>query len=275
MKDPEESQGIGASLLPILEKLPVLSRYANTRGWYYVISWLHRFTGIWLFIALMVHIYSLSSWQTANVFNADMKIPARPIFLFLAWFSSFVVSFHALNGGRLILYELFGKRCDEALIRWTFGLSVMYAAIVGLLMIMKNQSVSALFFWLVTFCVGVVAAYVVESRIGNSRHSILLEAPEDQRGLPFHNRSGLFFLLVPESGSRRWGPDSHCVCAEHLHPGRHSHFGGLGALSCGVRSLFDRGRLCLFTDAADRSDGVHRCRHRGPAVLAFRFIFSV
>lgn len=173
MKDPEEGEGIGASLLPILEKLPVLSFYAKTRGWFYVISWLHRFTGIWLFIALMVHMYALSSWHTPNVFNADMKMPVQPIFVFLAWVSSLVVSFHALNGGRLILYELFGQRSDDAMIRWTFGLSVTYAAIVGLLMIMKNQSMSAFFFWLMAFFSGVIAAYVVGSRIWKKRHSVL------------------------------------------------------------------------------------------------------
>jgi succinate dehydrogenase hydrophobic anchor subunit len=172
MKDPEESQGFGAPLLPILDKRPVVSRYAKTRGWYYVISWLHRFTGGWLFIALMVHIYTLSSWQTTNIFNFDREIPVRPISVFLIWASSLVVGFHALNGGRLILYELFGKRSDEAMIRWTFGLSVTYAAIIGLLMIMKNQSVSPLFFWLMIFCTGAVTAYAVESRIGKSRHSI-------------------------------------------------------------------------------------------------------
>ena len=171
MKVPGESRGIGASLMQILERLPVLSYYAKTRGWYYVISWLQRFTGVWLFIALMVHISTLSPWQTANVFNTGMNIPARPISVFLTWASSLVVGFHALNGGRLILYELFGRRSDEAMIRWTFGLSVMYAAIVGLLMIVKNQGVSPLFFWLMTFCIGSVTAYAVESRIGQSRHS--------------------------------------------------------------------------------------------------------
>jgi len=173
MKVPKEGQGIGASLLPILDQLPFLSRYAKTRGWFYVISWLHRFTGIWLFIALMVHMYILSSWQTPNVFMTDMKIPVRPIFVFLAWASSLVVSFHALNGGRLILYELFGKRSDEAMIRWTFGLSATYAAIVGLLMIMKNQRVSAFFFWLMAFFSGAVAAYVVATRLWKRRHSVL------------------------------------------------------------------------------------------------------
>jgi succinate dehydrogenase hydrophobic anchor subunit len=169
--------------------LPVLSCYAKARGWHYVISWLHRFTGIWLFIALMVHMYILSSWQTPNVFITDMKIPVQPIFVFLAWASSLVVSFHALNGGRLILYELFGKRSDEAMIRWTFGLSATYAAIVGLLMMMKNQRVSGFFFWLMAFFSGAVTAYAVASRIWKKRHSVLWK---------FQRISGAFlFITVP------------------------------------------------------------------------------
>ena len=172
MKVPEESQGIGASLLPIHEKLPVLSRYAKTRGWYYVICWLQRVTGIGLFIALMVHIYTLSSWQTPSVYHTGMNIPARPFFVFLAWILSLFVSFHALNGGRLILYELFGMRNDETMIRWTFGLSAAYAAMVGLLMILKNQSASAFFFWMMAFFAGAVSAFVVDSRTAKSRHSL-------------------------------------------------------------------------------------------------------
>ncbi|MBA4422901.1 MAG: hypothetical protein C0390_07320 [Syntrophus sp. (in: bacteria)] len=172
MKVPEESQGIGAALLPILEKLPVLSRYAKTRGWYYVISWLHRVTGIGLVIALMVHMVTLWSWQTPNVYYTGMNIPARPFFVFLAWILSLFVSFHALNGGRLILYELFGMRGDETMIRWTFGLSAAYAAMVGLLVILKNQRMSAFFFWLMMFFAGAVTAYVVDSRTARGRHSL-------------------------------------------------------------------------------------------------------
>ena len=173
MKIPGESPGIGASLVPILEKLPVLSRYAKNRGWFYVISWLHRFTGIWLFVALMVYMYFLSSWQTPDVFITGMKIPVRPIFLFLAWVSSLVVGFHALNGFRLILYELFGRRNDAAMIRWIFGLSAAYASMVGLMMMMKDQRVSVFFFWLMAFSLGAIAAYVVASRIWKKRHSVL------------------------------------------------------------------------------------------------------
>ena len=173
MKLPEESHRIDASLLPILEKAPALSWYAKTRGWYYVISWLHRFTGIGLVIYLMVHMYTLSSLKTPDVSTTQLKILAWPIYAFLAWASSLVVSFHALNGGRLILYELFGKRNDAAMIRWTFGLSVSYATLLGLLMIMKTQSVPAAFYgWLASFA-GVVTAYTVASRIWKSRHSVL------------------------------------------------------------------------------------------------------
>src|SRR4030067_2242459 len=57
--------------------------------------------------------------------------------------------------------------------RWVFGLSAAYAAMVGLLMVMKNQSVSAFFFWLMAFFLGAMATYVVASRIWNKRHSVL------------------------------------------------------------------------------------------------------
>lgn len=173
MKIPGESQGIGASLLPILERLPVLSCYAKTRGWPYVISWLHRLTGIGLIIILIVHMVALSSLQTPDVVHAKINIVVSPICLFLAWASSLIVSFHALNGGRLILYELFGRRDDSDMIHWIFGLSAAYAALIGLLMIMKNQHASAFLFWLMAFFSGGVAAYVVACRIWKKRHSLL------------------------------------------------------------------------------------------------------
>jgi len=173
MKIPGESRGMGASFMPILERLPVLSWYAKTHGWHYVISWLHRFTGIGLIIILMVHMYVLSSLQTPDVDPAKMKVIVSPIFLFLAWASSLVVGFHTLNGGRLILYELFGRRDDADMIRWIFGLSAAYAALVGLMMVMKTQHVSAFFFWLMALVLGAIAAYVVASRIWKKRHSVL------------------------------------------------------------------------------------------------------
>ena len=275
MKDPEESQGIGAFLLPTLEKLPVLSRYAKTRGWYYVISLLQRFTGIWLFIALMVLMYILSSWQTPSVFITDMKIPVRPIFVFLAWASSLVVSFHALNGGRLILYELFGRRNDAAMIRWTFGLSVTYAAIVGLLMIMKNQSVSALFFWLMTFCTGAVTAYAVASRIWKKRHSVLWKLQRISGAFLFITVPAylIFLYLNPVLADGAWTGIARLQDV----------FIRVVTLSLAVSALYHAG-YGLFSIAADyTSSGITRAGITVLiialiavlAVLAFRLILSV
>lgn len=274
MKVPKEGEGIGVSLLPILERLPVLSRYAKIRGWFYVISWLHRFTGIWLFVALMLHLYTLSSWQTPNVFNTDMKIPVQPIFVFLAWVSSLVVSFHALNGGRLILYELFGQRSDEAMIRWTFGLSVTYAAIIGLLMIMKNQRVSAFFFWLMAFFFGAIAAYVVASRIWEKRHSVLWK---------LQRISGAFlFIAVPAyllfsylNPGEAEGAQGAIVRMQNL-------FTRLVTLTLATPALYHAG-YGLFSIAADyTSSGTVRAAMTALIIavitvlgaLAFRVIFS-
>jgi succinate dehydrogenase hydrophobic anchor subunit len=173
MENPGESRGMGTSFMPILEKLPVVSYYAKTRGWHYVISWLHRFTGIGLIIVLIVHMYILSSLQAPDVDPAKIKVIVSPIFLLLAWASSLVVGLHALNGGRLILYELFGRRDDADMIRWVFGLSAVFAAMVGLMMVMNNQRVSSFFFWLMAFSLGAITAYVVASRIWKKQHSVL------------------------------------------------------------------------------------------------------
>jgi succinate dehydrogenase hydrophobic anchor subunit len=275
MKDPEESQGIGVPLLPILEKLPVFFRYAKTRGWYYVISWLHRLTGIWLFIALMVHIYTVPSWQTAGIIHSDMQIPAGPIFVFLAWATSLIVGFHALNGGRLILYELYGKRGDVAMIRWIFGLSVTYAAIVGLLMIMKNQSVSAFFFWLMMLCTGAVTAYAVGCRMAKVRHSLFWKLQRISGAFLFTAVPAylLFLYLNP-------------VFAEESRTGitrAQNVFIRIVALSLTVSALYHAG-YGLFSITADYA--LSRRVRTGvtailiaifavAAVLAFRFIFSV
>jgi len=185
MTVPGESRGIGTSIMSILERLPVLSCYAKTRGWPYIIAWLHRFTGIGLTLILIIYIYTLSSLQMPDVYSMKTKIVASPICLFLAWASSLAVGFHALNGGRLLLYELFGRRDDSDMIRWIFGLSAAYTAMVGLMMIVKNQRVSAFFYWLVAFFSGTVAAYVVASRIWKKRHSLLWKLQRISGGFLF------------------------------------------------------------------------------------------
>lgn len=271
----KEGQRIGVSLLPILEKLPILSLYAKTRGWFYVISWLHRFMGIWLFVALMVHMYALSSLQTHDVTDAKVKGIVSSIFLFLACASSLAVSFHALNGGRLILYELFGRRNDADMIRWAFGLTAAYAAMVGLLMVMENQHVSAFFFWLLAFFFGAIAAYIVASRIWKKRHSVLWK---------LQRISGAFlFITVPAY-----------LLFLYLNPGKadaaqgamlpvQNVFTRLVFLTLVTLALYHAG-YGLFSIVADyTSSGITRVGMTALIIaviailggLAFRFIFSV
>src|SRR4030066_1168366 len=75
------------------------------------------------------------------------------------------------------------------MIRWIFGLSAAYAAMVGLMMTMKDQRVSALFFWLTAFSLGAIAAYVVASRIWKKRHSVLWK--------PQRISGAFLFITVP------------------------------------------------------------------------------
>jgi succinate dehydrogenase cytochrome b556 subunit len=172
MKANTISSRSGGWVMPLLEKVPFLSAYARSRGWHYVISWCHRISGVGLVFYLLFHIYTLSSLQTPAVYDGKMKLLAIPIVVFLAWLSCLPVVFHALNGGRLILYESFGNRSDETLIRWTFGLTALYAAVFGLLILLKSQSVSPFFFWLFFILIALLTAYAVGARIWRSGHTL-------------------------------------------------------------------------------------------------------
>jgi succinate dehydrogenase cytochrome b556 subunit len=162
----------GGWVMPLLEKVPFLSDTARSRGWHYVISWCHRISGVGLVVYLLVHIYTLSSLQTPADYDGKMKLLAIPFVVFMAWLSCLPVVFHALNGGRLILYESFGNRNDETLIRWTFGLTALYAAVFGLLILMKSQNVSPFFFWVLFLLAALLAAYAVGARLWRSGHTL-------------------------------------------------------------------------------------------------------
>jgi len=159
-------------ILSGLENVPVVSFYAKTRGWPFVIAWLHRISGMLMVLYIWVHIYTLSFLATPDVYDAKMKLFGFFPFSFLEWLLAVPIIFHALNGGRLILYEIFGRRNDESMIRWVMGLSATYFLLLGLLMVMGNQTVSPIFFWLIIFIIGFLPSYVVASRIRNMAGSI-------------------------------------------------------------------------------------------------------
>jgi succinate dehydrogenase / fumarate reductase cytochrome b subunit len=154
-------------ILSGLENVPVVSFYAKTRGWPFVIAWLHRISGMLMVLYIWVHIYTLSFLAAPDAYDAKMKLFGFFPFSFLEWLLAGPIIFHALNGGRLILYEIFGSRNDESMIRWVLGLSATYFLLLGLLMVMGNQTVSPIFFWLIIFIIGFLPGYVVASRIRN------------------------------------------------------------------------------------------------------------
>jgi succinate dehydrogenase/fumarate reductase cytochrome b subunit len=275
LKIPQKSQEGGASFVPLFERLPVLSCYAKTRGWYYVTSWLHRFTGIGLFIALMVSTVAFPSWRTPNVFNTDARIPSQPFFVFLAWATSLVVSFHALNGGRLILYELFGRRNDASMMRWVFGLSAAYASTVALLILMESRRVPAFFFWGVAFFLGAVAAGVVRSRLCRKRHSVLWKLQRITGAFLFVTAPAyvLFLCLNPHAAD---GTNGAILRMQDV-------FTQLTLLTMTTSALYHAG-YGLFSIAADyASPGITRTGMTALivilvallAVLAFRFVLFV
>jgi succinate dehydrogenase hydrophobic membrane anchor protein len=154
---------IEASLITWLKKIPVISLYARTRGWFYLISWSHRITGLLLVIALWAYLYGFHALQ------ASQKIF---ILALLLWILAIPMAFHGFNGARLILYECFGKRNDGGMIRSVFALSLIYVVVLGTLMLMGNQMVSPFLYWVIIFVQALVVAYSVAARTLNNRHSL-------------------------------------------------------------------------------------------------------
>ncbi len=158
-------------ILPGLKHIPLLHFYAQTRGWPYILSWCHRVSGVLLVLYLWIHIYTLTLLQTPELFNSKMKLFRFFLFVLLEWLLTIPVIYHALNGGRLILYETFGTRKDASIIRWTLSLSSAYIITVGLMMVLGNQTVSPIFYWLGLLIISTGLSYIVAARIWQTQNS--------------------------------------------------------------------------------------------------------
>ena len=181
------AEKLESQFLELLGRVPVISFYAKTRGWPYVIAWAHRITGLILVVYLWFHTYTLLSLSSPGVYDASMKIYGSLFFTVLEWTLGIPVIFHALNGGRLILYEGFEMRNDGAMIRYVLGLSVVYAVLLGILMLMGSQNVSPAFYWMTMFVAALILAYGVASKFRNTRHSLLWR---------LQRISGVFLLVM-------------------------------------------------------------------------------
>ena len=156
-----------------MNRIPFISFYAKTRGWPYVIAWFHRITGLFLVVYLWFHTYTLLSLSSPPLYDDMMKIYGSFLFTILEWALAIPVIFHALNGGRLILYEGFEMRNDRSMICYLLGLSVVYVALLAFFMLMGTQSVSPIFYWLVMLMAALTLAYGVASKFWKTKHSLL------------------------------------------------------------------------------------------------------
>jgi len=163
--------GIDTSLAKLLNEMPPLARFTRNRGVPFVISWAHRLSGLLLVVFVGFHIFTLSALTTPAAYADKMKLYQLPVLAFIEWALAIPVLFHALNGGRLILYESFRCRRDDVLLDWTAGLTLLYAGLLALLMLLGNQNVSAVFFWLIAVSVALTAAYGLYARIGRTAHA--------------------------------------------------------------------------------------------------------
>jgi succinate dehydrogenase hydrophobic membrane anchor protein len=159
--------------IAVMQKIPVLSHYATARGWSFLISWGHRLAGLTLIAYMFAHLYTLSLLFHPATFDADMRFLNNFVFAFLEWCVALPVIFHSLNGGRLVLYEIFRMRADELAIRSMVALGFIYIAIVGYFFIEEGRQISATLFWSVTIAISIVALLVVLFKVWLTRNSLL------------------------------------------------------------------------------------------------------
>ena len=178
---------IADRILGILKKIPNIAFYADTRGWAFILSWGHRITGLLLVLYVWFHLITLSALSSPGDYDAKMALFSSPLVVFLEWLLAIPVIFHAANGGRLMLFEIYGYRDDTAMVRWLFLVSFAYICLLAVFMLLGNQSASPIFFWLTASIIAVICGYAFLARIWRSGHS---------RFWKFQRASGMFLLIM-------------------------------------------------------------------------------
>jgi len=173
--------------LGLIKKIPYVAFYANTRGWAFILSWGHRISGLLLVLYVWFHLITLNALKNPRDYDAKMALFSSPLIVFLEWLLAIPVIFHAVNGGRLMLFEIYGYRDDNAMIRWLFVVSGAYVCLLAVFMLLGNQSASPIFFWLTAFIIAATCVYTFLARIWRSGHS---------RFWKFQRASGVFLLVM-------------------------------------------------------------------------------
>lgn len=160
---------------------------AKLKGWPFIVAWAHRITGVVLVAYLWFHIATLSFLVHPAAYDSKIKVFQNVVFVFMEWLLAVPVVFHALNGGRLILYESFGVRKNKTLIGWVLIGGALYTILLGVMMLLGSQSTTAIFYWLTILflCIGVV--YPVFAKIWSSPNKLAWK---------FQRLTGAFLLVA-------------------------------------------------------------------------------
>lgn len=228
----------------------------RAKGAAYPMAWAHRLSGVLLVLYVLIHIDTLASLSNPEEFSRKSQMFSGALPMLLEWLLALPVIFHALNGGRLCLYEMYSSRWDDGLLRWVIYLSLGYMALLGYFMLLGNQQVTAHFFWLGALIAGSGFCAALIARIRSIRASFWWKLQRVSGGLlfvlvPAHM---LFMHLNPEVGrealviAERMGQPLIKVVDILLLSGVLYH-GGFGLLTIGGDYISSR-RIRLLSSAA-------------------------
>lgn len=161
----------------------------KAKGDGYILAWGQRISGLLLVFYVLLHINTLTSLEDPEIFAGKAQMFSGPLFVFAEWLLALPVIFHCLNGSRLLLYELFTTRFDRHLRGWVYVLSFTYMVLLGYLMVLGNQQVSAHLFWLLVLIGAGFISFILFDRIRGGHGSLSWK---------LHRISAaMLFLLVP------------------------------------------------------------------------------
>lgn len=106
-----------------------MQRYKVRTGMF---AWLcHRLSGLAIVVYIIIHVWGLRALSDRDQFNALIAEYHAPIFKFGEFLLLVAVTYHALNGLRIVLIDFLGWSPNHKKLFWTLGAVAVLIMIVG------------------------------------------------------------------------------------------------------------------------------------------------
>jgi succinate dehydrogenase / fumarate reductase cytochrome b subunit len=165
----------------------MLKKYIYGHGWMFIVSWVHRITGIFLVLFVWWHFFTLSALKNPIWFDRIISTYNNDLMALLKWALAIPVLFHALNGLRIVAYESYGARKKMISMKWILFFTGLYSALLALFMINSDQHVTPSFYWIVSMSATIGLTSIVCVRIWQNKMSFFWK---------LHRASGIFLLIA-------------------------------------------------------------------------------